>query len=250
MATNYAQSQVSIDDLLEYTSLNGDVSPEEQAAEEEELPHIAPVLPSPLTPEGPATPLPYYLGQHPNASLSAVPKSSLSSQSCHRYMALPLPTPAMLAAAHVPEVSELIPQDHPEWQKLRSGKVTGSSLAEFLGLFEESAGAALSSVGVYKAMRDPAKLKRKVLSLQQEAYTTSEVDAITQVFFDWGHQHEPNGILRSDKIHHTLFYQPALLVIWQLWLSVLQGATVILAVWACCFIANTDCHSIHVSYIQ
>lgn len=197
MGTNYAHSQVSIDDLLEYTSINGDLSPEEQAAVQDEMPPFAPAVPQTPEPEaGTPTPLPYYLGQHPNTSLSAVPKDTLAMQSSNRFVPLSAPTPAMLAAAHMPEVSELIPQDHPEWQRLRSGKVTGSSLADFLGLFEESAGAALSSVGVYKGMRDPAKLKRKVLSLQQEAYATAEVDATTQVYFDWGHQHEPNGILR------------------------------------------------------
>lgn len=197
MATNSAVSQVSIDDILEYTSNNGDLSPEEQAAvQAEEIPPAGPPQPVPTPQVGPAAPIPPYHGQHPNTSLSAIPKESLAVQSSNRFVPLPPPTAAMLAAAHMPEISERIPQDHPEWHRLRSGKVTGSSLAEFLGLFEDKAGAALSSVGVHPAMRDPAKLKHKVLSLQQEAFTSAEVDPITQVFFDWGHKHEPNGILR------------------------------------------------------
>ena len=198
MGTDYAQSQVSIDDLLEYASINGDLTPEEQAAVQAED-FLPPGIPPPDSSpdDAPATPLKWYLGRHPNTSLSAVPKDSLISQSSNRFVALPPPTSAMLVSAHMPHISERIPQDHPEWQKLRSGKVTGSSLAEFLGLCEQSAGAALSAVGVAPYMRDPAKLKQKVLSLQQEAYISAEVSATTQVFFDWGHQHEPNGILRS-----------------------------------------------------
>ncbi|KAL0047506.1 hypothetical protein WJX82_005070 [Trebouxia sp. C0006] len=101
----------------------------------------------------------------------------------------------MLATATKPEVSELIPQDHPEWQNLRSGKVTGSSLAEALGLFEQCAGKALSGAGVSPYMRDHNKLLSKVTSLQNPKQAPAAVDAQTQVYFDWGHKHEANGIL-------------------------------------------------------
>lgn len=182
MEARSGHSQVSIDDILEYTSTNGDLSPEEQAADETEELVPPDLLPQsfPPTPAEPAA-LPWYLGQNPITSLAAVSKESLSAQTSGRYIQLLPPTPAMLASAQLPEISELIPQDHPAWQTLRSGKVTGSSLAEFLGLFEHDAGCALYKAGVHKAMLDPAKLKAKVLSLQQEVYATATVDAKTQV---------------------------------------------------------------------
>ncbi|KAL0018215.1 hypothetical protein WJX77_005565 [Trebouxia sp. C0004] len=102
---------------------------------------------------------------------------------------------ARVPAATKPEVSELIPQEHPEWQNLRSGKVTGSSLAETLGLFEQCAGKALSGAGVLTYMRDHNKLLFKVTSLQNPKQTPAAVDAQTQVYFEWGHKHEANGIL-------------------------------------------------------
>lgn len=78
---------------------------------------------------------------------------------------------------------------------LLAGKVTGSSLAETLGLFEHCAGKALSGAGVSPYMRDHNKLVSKVASLQNPKQAPAVVDAQTQVYFDWGHKHEANGIL-------------------------------------------------------
>ena len=82
-----------------------------------------------------------------------------------------------------------------------AGKVTGSSLGEALGLFEPAAGKVLVKAGVYSKMRDPAKLQSKVASLQNSKHGPAEVDAQTQVYFDWGHKHEANGILSYLKAH-------------------------------------------------
>ena len=87
----------------------------------------------------------------------------------------------------------------PDLLCLLAGKVTGSSLAEFLGLFEASAGKALTKAGVYAKMRDHAKLTSKAASLQNTKHGLVEVDPQTQVFFDWGHKHEANGILSYLK---------------------------------------------------
>lgn len=76
-----------------------------------------------------------------------------------------------------------------------AGKVTGSSLAETLGLFEQCAGKALNKAGVYAYMRDPMKIQSKVASLQNPNHPPAVVGAQTQVYFDWGHKHEANGIL-------------------------------------------------------
>jgi len=78
---------------------------------------------------------------------------------------------------------------------LLAGKVTGSSLAETLGLFEQCAGKVLSGAGVSPYMRDHNKLLSKVTSLQNPKQAPAAVDAQTQVYFDWGHKHEANGIL-------------------------------------------------------
>jgi len=53
--------------------------------------------------------------------LYAISKAELTVRAGHQFVPLALPTAEMLAAATKPEVSELIPQDHPEWQNLRSG---------------------------------------------------------------------------------------------------------------------------------
>lgn len=82
---------------------------------------------------------------------------------------------------------------------LSAGKVTGSSLAETLGLFEQGAGKTLSGAGVMPYMRDHNKLLSKVASLQTPQQTPATVDAQTQVYFDWGHKHEANGILSYLK---------------------------------------------------
>lgn len=73
--------------------------------------------------------------------------------------------------------------------------MTGSSLAEVLGLFEPLAGRALTKAGVYAKMREHAKLIAKVQSLANPKKGLVEVDPQTQIFFDWGHKHEANGIL-------------------------------------------------------
>lgn len=92
-----------------------------------------------------------------------------------------------------------------------AGKVTGSSLAEFLGLFEPLAGKALTKAGVYAKMRDHAKLLSKVLSLQHPRQGLVVVEPQTQIFFDWGHKHEANGILSyltanpSSVVHEVGF---------------------------------------------
>ena len=79
--------------------------------------------------------------------------------------------------------------------------MTGSSLAEFLGLFEPLAGRALTKAGVYAKMRDHSKLTSKVLSLQTPKQNLVQVDPQTQIFFDWGHKHEANGILSYLNAH-------------------------------------------------
>ena len=92
-----------------------------------------------------------------------------------------------------------------------AGKVTGSSLAEFLGLFEALAGKALTKAGVYAKMRDHSKLTSKVLSLQNPKQGLVMVEPQTQIFFDWGHKHEANGILSylaatpSSVVHEVGF---------------------------------------------
>ena len=92
-----------------------------------------------------------------------------------------------------------------------TGKVTGSSLAEFLGLFEALAGRALTKAGVYAKMRDHSKLTSKVLSLQNPKQGLMVVEPQTQIFFDWGHKHEANGILSylnaypSSVVHEVGF---------------------------------------------
>ncbi|KAA6423876.1 MAG: hypothetical protein FRX49_05835 [Trebouxia sp. A1-2] len=195
MVPSRPESQVSVDDILEYTSNNEELSPAEEAAQILELAEEIPadLIPQLFTPEAPA--FNQYRGHHPNTNLYAISKADLTVRAGHQFVSLALPTAGMLAAATKPEVSELIPQDHPEWQNLRSGKVTGSSLAETLGLFEHCAGKALSGAGVSPYMRDHNKLVSKVASLQNPKQAPAVVDAQTQVYFDWGHKHEANGIL-------------------------------------------------------
>ena len=125
MATSKAESQVSIDDILEYTSNNEVQTPEEEAAQLRELAEEVPadLFPQLFTPDPSMPALNPYAGHHPNTNLYAINKAQLSARAGHQFMPLTAPTPAMLAAAANPEISELIPQDHPEWQNLRSGKL-------------------------------------------------------------------------------------------------------------------------------
>lgn len=81
--------------------------------------------------------------------------------------------------------------------------MTGSSLAEVLGLFEPMAGRALTKAGVYAKMRDHAKLITKIQSLANPKQGLVEVDPQTQIFFDWGHKHEANGILSYLSAYPT-----------------------------------------------
>ncbi len=121
MVPSRPESQVSIDDILEYTSNNEELSPAEEAAQIHELAEEIPadLIPQLFTPEAPV--LNQYRGPHPNTNLFAISKAELTIRAGHQFMPLALPTAEMLAAATKPEISELIPQDHPEWQKLRSG---------------------------------------------------------------------------------------------------------------------------------
>ena len=120
-------SQVSLDDILEYTSNNEVLTPAEQAQQLRELeePIPADLADQLFTPEVP-TPAAInpYVGQVPNTHLYAISKAELSSRAGVQYVPLPLPTTAMLEAAARPDISELIPQDHPEWQNLRSGEAS------------------------------------------------------------------------------------------------------------------------------
>ncbi len=121
MVSSRPESQVSIDDILEYTSNNEELSPAEKVAQIRELAEEIPadLIPQLFTPEAPV--LNQYKGPHPNTNLYAISKAELTIRARHQFVPLALPTAGMLAAATKPEVSELIPQDHPEWQNLRSG---------------------------------------------------------------------------------------------------------------------------------
>ena len=120
MVPSRPESQVSIDDILEYTSNNEELSPAEAAQIHELAEEIpADLIPQLFTPEAPV--FNQYRGPHPNTNLYAISKAELTVRAGHQFVPLALPTAEMLAAATKPEVSELIPQDHPEWQNLRSG---------------------------------------------------------------------------------------------------------------------------------
>jgi len=120
MVPSRPESQVSIDDILEYTSNNEELSPAEAAQIHELAEEIpADLIPQLFTPQAPV--FNQYRGPHPNTNLYAISKAELTARAGHQFVPLALPTAEMLAAATKPEVSELIPQDHPEWQNLRSG---------------------------------------------------------------------------------------------------------------------------------
>ena len=126
MAASRPESQVSIDDILEYTSNNEVLPPEEQAAQLQELDEEIPadLLHQLFTPEAPAPVYNPYAGRHPNTDLYAISKDQLIARAEHQFLPLAAPTVQMLQAATDPEISELIPQDHPEWQNLRSGIIS------------------------------------------------------------------------------------------------------------------------------
>ena len=310
-------SQVSIDDILEYTSNNEELLVGVQPFQDDE--HIPDFVPDSSAQQEAVIdppPLEWFQGYQPNTDIFAINKQELSYRAGKGFVPLASPTPQMLQNAADPRIGELIPQDHPEWQNLRSGispphstclqlgpyalfgapvtmmqnqcyifvlhfcfnvhlsicqlnqkpnpsehtlgfctssllatsacpfmhcvlnnipqiqnlfsicfnlfhfqcvsyfvagKVTGSSLAEFLGLFEPLAGKALTKAGVYAKMRDHSKLTSKVLSLQNPKQGLVVVEPQTQIFFDWGHKHEANGILSylaanpSSVVHEVGF---------------------------------------------
>ena len=119
MASLGAASQVSIDDILEYTSNNVDLLPGEQTAQ---LPDFVPDT-SPQLDTDPLPPvLDFFQGYQPNTDIFAINKRDLSRRAGGSFVPLAPPTLEMLQSTADPEVAELIPQDHPEWQNLRSGE--------------------------------------------------------------------------------------------------------------------------------
>lgn len=115
-------SQVSIDDILEYTSNNEELLVGVQPAQgDEQVPDFVPdnsvqqeviLDPPSLDP---------FQGYHPNTDLFAINKQELSYRAGKAFVPLASPTAQMLQNAAEPTIGELIPQDHPEWQNLRSG---------------------------------------------------------------------------------------------------------------------------------
>ena len=121
MASSTAASQLSIDDILECTSVNEELSPEEQAEQLQELPEFVPDTSQQTVPDFPVLVLDPFQGYHPNTDIFAISKLELGKRAGNNFVPLAPPTPEMLQTAAQPETSELIPQDHPEWQNLRSG---------------------------------------------------------------------------------------------------------------------------------
>lgn len=115
-------SQVSIDDVLEYTSNNEELLVGVQSVQGgEQVPDFVPdssaqqeVVPHP-------PPLDQWQGYHPNTDIFAINKQELSYRAGKGFVPLASPTTHMLQNAAEPRIGELIPQDHPEWQNLRSG---------------------------------------------------------------------------------------------------------------------------------
>ena len=120
MASLSPESQVSLDDILEYTSNNEELNPEEQAEQLQELPEFVPDTSQQTIPDLPV--LAPFQGYHPNTDIYAIDKHELSRRAGSGYVPLQPPTAEMLFQAAQPEISEQIPQDHPEWQNLRSGR--------------------------------------------------------------------------------------------------------------------------------
>lgn len=121
MASPNAGSQLSIDDILECASVDQELSPEEQAEQLEELPEFVPDTSQQTVPDFPALVLDPFQGYHPNTDIFAISKLELSKRAVNSFIPLAPPTCEMLQNTAQPEFSELIPQDHPEWQNLRSG---------------------------------------------------------------------------------------------------------------------------------
>lgn len=124
MASLGPTSQVSIDDILEYTSNNEELLPGEHTAQaDEQVPDFVPDSSAQLgvVPDPPPLSLEPFQGYHPNTDIYAINKQQLSDRAGHSFVPLPPPTPHMLRNAAEARIAELIPQDHPEWQSLRSG---------------------------------------------------------------------------------------------------------------------------------
>lgn len=68
-----------------------------------------------------APPLDRFQGYQPNTDIFAINKQELSRRAGKGFVPLAPPTAQMLQNAADPRIGELIPQDHPEWQNLRSG---------------------------------------------------------------------------------------------------------------------------------
>lgn len=120
MASLGQLSQVSIDDILEYTSNNEELLLEPPVQDGEQVPDIVPEsLPQPDDPP----PLDAFQGYHPNTDVYAINKQELGYRAGKSFVPLAPPTAQMLQNAAKPRTGELIPQDHPEWQNLRSGSI-------------------------------------------------------------------------------------------------------------------------------
>ena len=115
-------SQVSLDDILEYTSNNEELLVGVQPLkDDEQVPDFVPdsSAQQEIVPDPP--PLGLCQGYHPNTDIFAITKQELSYRAGKGFVPLAPPTAQMLQAAAEPRIGELIPQDHPEWQNLRSG---------------------------------------------------------------------------------------------------------------------------------
>ena len=115
-------SQVSIDDILEYTSNNEELLVGVQPVQDDEqVPDFVPdssaqqeVVLDPLS-------LSHWQGYRPNIDIFAINKQELGYRAGKTFVPLAPPTAQMLQNAAEPSIGELVPQDHPEWQNLRSG---------------------------------------------------------------------------------------------------------------------------------
>lgn len=128
MASLGAASQVSIDDILEYTSNNEELLPGEQTTQHQGyLPDFVPDTSLQLETDSPAPALAPFQGYQPNTDIYALNKHDLSHRAGKSFVPLAPPSSEMLQNAADPRIAELIPQDHPEWQNLRSGQSSSCS---------------------------------------------------------------------------------------------------------------------------
>lgn len=121
MASLGRLSQVSIDDILEYTSNNEELLLEEPAVQDGE--QVPDIVPDSLPQQDDPPLLDPFQGYHPNTDIYAINKQELSCRAGKSFVPLAPPTAQMLQNAAEPRMGELIPQDHPEWQNLRSGSI-------------------------------------------------------------------------------------------------------------------------------